>query len=267
MFKRLLTVLGTAGAAGILGVSLLASASAAGNVVVVTPNNTQGWTTQDTNAGGQVNYITDTSADAPYPPGALQLLTDATTTAKAQYFHATSTALSDVNELSYYTKQVSATFPQADPSYQLAVQLNGTSGFSTLVFEPYQGGEGAVIPGAWQSWNVASGLFWSTHTVTCSNGTVAGTPGGPATYTLSALQTLCPSAVVIGFGVNIGSNNPSWNVETDGVDFNGTTYDFQTSNPPASKEQCKHGGYQNLTDGNGQPFKNQGQCIKYFNHH
>jgi hypothetical protein len=67
----------------------------------------------------------------------------------------------------------------------------GTSGFSTLVFEPYQNtAMGAVVPNAWQHWNVSSGLFWSTRTVTCSNGIVTGTAGGPASYTLAQINTL-----------------------------------------------------------------------------
>jgi hypothetical protein len=33
-----------------------------------------------------------------------------------------------------------------------------------------------------------------------------------------------------------------------------------------SADQCKQGGWQSLTDGQGQPFRNQGQCISYFIH-
>lgn len=41
------------------------------------------------------------------------------------------------------------------------------------------------------------------------------------------------------------------------------TYELNT---PTSKDQCKNGGYKDLVDQNGQPFKNQGQCVSYFNH-
>jgi len=140
-------------------------------------------------------------------------------------------------------------------------------GFTTLVFEPYQNPqEGVIVPGAWQPWNVANGLFWSTRTVTCSNGVVAGSPGGPAIYTLDMIRNLCPDATVIGFGVNIGSNNPGYVVRTDGFNFNGTVYDFQLTNTPNSKEDCKDGGFVNLTDADGNPFKNQGQCVAFANH-
>lgn len=35
---------------------------------------------------------------------------------------------------------------------------------------------------------------------------------------------------------------------------------------PTSKDQCKKNGYKDLEDANGMPFKNQGQCVSYFNH-
>ena len=237
----------------------------ADTTVVVTPANQQGWTTADTRPGGTVTFVADPSS--PYPAGALQLSTDLTLTAKAQYLHPTNTPLASVTKLSYWTKQVSPPGPIADPSYQLVMCLNGGTtaadcGFTTLVFEPYQNPQqGPIIPGLWQRWDVFAGLFWSTRTVTCSNGTVLGTPGGPATYTIAQIQSMCPSAYVFQFGVNIGSNNPGYVVRTDGFNFNGTIYDFQLTNSPASKEDCKDGGFANFTDAEGHPFKNQGQCV------
>jgi hypothetical protein len=35
------------------------------------------------------------------------------------------------------------------------------------------------------------------------------------------------------------------------------------ANTPTSKDQCKNGGWQNYTDANGTPFKNQGDCVSY----
>lgn len=210
---------------------------AAATTIVVTPTNQQGWSTADTNSGGVVNFVTD--ASAPAGCGALQLMTDATTTAKAQYLHATNTPLASVTELSYYTKQVSGP-PHADPAYQLVTFLNGgTTGFTTLVFEPYQNpAQGPIVPNTWQQWDVDSGLFWSTRTVTCSGGTILGTPGGPASYTLAQINTICPNAVVAGYGVNIGSNNPGYNVYTDLFNFNGTIYDFEPDSDGDGDGNC-----------------------------
>jgi hypothetical protein len=214
----------------------MAAAVVAPNIVV-TPTNTQGWSTADTTAGGAVNFVTDTTA--PAGCGALQLTTNATTTAKAQYLHEANTPLASVTQLSYYTKQVSGTPGVADPSYQVVALLNGTSGFTTLVFEPYQNpAQGPIIPNTWQQWDVDSGFFWSTRTVTCSGGTIAGTPGGPASYTLAQINATCPGAVVVGYGVNIGSNNPGYNVYTDLFNFDGTTYDFEPDSDGDGDSNC-----------------------------
>lgn len=224
-------ILGSVVAAGIMVLAGTSTASAA-YTVVVTPANPQGWSRADTRPGGTVTFVADPTS--PYPAGALQLTTNATTTAKAQYLHPVYLPLRYVREAGYWTKQVSATNPLvADPSYQLVMCLNGgfgtsCNGFTTLVFEPYQNPlQGPIVPGAWQHWNVATGHFWSTRTVTCSNGVVAGTPGGPASYTLDMIRTTCPNAIVQGFGVNIGSNNPGYVVRTDGFNFSGIVFDFQ----------------------------------------
>jgi hypothetical protein len=46
--------------------------------------------------------------------------------------------------------------------------------------------------------------------------------------------------------------------------------DFSFSTPglpmPTSKDDCKHGGWKNFGDAEGNPFKNQGQCVSFVNH-
>ncbi len=243
----------------VMAISLvLPTAAGAAAPIVVTPVDQQGWSTADTRVGGAVNFVAD--ATAPSGVGALQLTTDATNAAKAQYMHETSTPIANVTELSYYTKQNSASFSGGDASYQVAVMLNGTSGFTTLVFEPYENG---TVTAGWQSWDVDAGQFWSSRTVTCSNGGVIAGAGGAPFYTLSQIATMCPQAVVIGFGVNIGTYNPSYDVETDLVSFNGTAYDFEPAISPTTKDSCKNGGWQTF---NAPTFKNQGQCVSYVNH-
>ena len=241
------------------------TAAMASTFVVVTPTNTQGWSTADTRPGGEVNFVLD--ATAPRGVGALQLKTDLTTTAKAQYLHEANTPLADVTELSYYTKQITLPGLVADPSYQLITFLNGGSaGFTTLVFEPYQNpAQGLIVNNVWQDWDVDAGLFWSTRTVTCSGGTIVGTPGGPATYTLAQITAICPNALVAGFGVNVGSNNPGYDVYTDLVNFNGTIYDFEPYVVASSKDDCKDGGWETARRADGSSFKNQGDCVSYAN--
>jgi hypothetical protein len=248
---------------------------AADTTIVVTPANTQGWFPGESNNNSTITFVSDPGA--PGGSGALELTTAAVLSAKAQYLHAANTPLVDVTEMGYWTRQISAPFPFADPSYQVVTCLNGVvagvcNGFTTLVFEPYQQpSQGPVVNDVWQEWDVDAGQFWSTRTVVCTGGPVLGQGvtaggGGAPFYTLSYLQTNCPNAVVVQFGVNIGSNNPGWVVRTDLFNFNGTTYDFEVTNQPTDKSQCKNGGWANFTDADGQPFRNQGQCINAANH-
>lgn len=212
------------------GLSLLAFSSAhaeAGSTVTVTAADTQGWGVADQRAGGDYAFVKDTSS--PLPSGALQLTTDGDSHSKLQYMHAADLSLTDLTEASYSTKQNSGPAVAA-ASYQVAVDLNGAAdgGFTTLVYEPYW--NGTVTNGNWQQWDVASSIakLWSSRSFSDGNGcsVVAGGGGAPF-YSLTQLQSDCPDAVVVGFGVNVGSGNLNYNVEVDGVNFNATTYDFQ----------------------------------------
>ena len=104
-------------------VFLSAGGASAATTVVVTPANEQGWSDSpplaDTRPGGAVNFVADTTA--PAGDAALQLTTNLTTSAKAQYMHEAGIDLSEVTELSFYTKQNSATFVEGAPSYQLPI--------------------------------------------------------------------------------------------------------------------------------------------------
>jgi hypothetical protein len=262
--------------------SLMLAAFAAATfaqTVIVTPTNTQGWSTADTRPGGDVDFVSDA------PPaggnGSLELTTDGSVnpqgagTAKAQYMHGANLPLSQVTELSYMTKQVSASFAGGAPSYQLPVCLGGIGtptptnpsgciGFTTFVYEPYQ--NGTVTPNAWQTWDVDSGQFWSSRGYNDGGTCVIGAGGGGAPfYNLTTLKTICPTAIVVGFGVNIGSNNPNYVVRTDFVNFNGTTYNFEMFESPTTAGQCKNSGWQTLRRADGSPFRNQGDCIQYVN--
>ncbi len=95
MMKKLSSAL----LAGIMSAALLPFSAMAATTIVVTPANTQGWSTADTRPGGTVNFIIDPTS--PAPNGALQLTTDATATAKAQYLHAAIASLASVTDLSY----------------------------------------------------------------------------------------------------------------------------------------------------------------------
>lgn len=256
--QRLRLISGIVALVAMLAFSL---STAAATTVVVTPTMPQGWGQADTRPGGSVSIVADPTA--PGGSAALQLSTDGTNAAKAQYIHGADTPLAQVTTLSYFTRQVAGQAGIAAPSYQLLVDLNGAGagGFTTFVYEPYE--NGTVVANTWQQWDVSGGQFWSSRSFTEGTCSVQAGAGGTYFYTLSGLQAACPNAVVIGFGVNVGSYNPSYLVEADLVNFNGTVYDFELFMVPTSKDQCKKGGWENLTDASGQPFKNQGDCVSY----
>jgi hypothetical protein len=56
-------------------------------------------------------------------------------------------------------------------------------------------------------------------------------------------------------------DGPGQAVQFDNTQVNSTTYTYE---PAPTKSDCKDGGWQNLTDNNGQHFKNQGDCVSYF---
>jgi hypothetical protein len=238
----------------------------AGTTVVVTPTNTQGWSTADTKNGGTASIVA-APAEEPFGGNGTLQLTTIDGNSKAQYMHTANTPLSQVTELSYWTKQNSASFAGGDASYQLPVCLGGINGagncvgFTTLVYEPYW--NGAVTPGAWQYWDVDAGQFWSSRSYTNGSCGVTAGGGGAPFYTLSGLSAACPSAVAVGFGVNIGSGNPGYNVYADYVNFNGTTYNFELYEVATTQEQCKNGGFNNVKRADGSSFKNQGDCVSY----
>lgn len=235
--KRLIAGLAATPLVAALAMPLTAFAA---TTVVVTPTNTQGWSSNnalaETRTNGQVGFVGDNTA--PLGIGALSLVTGASTSPspsqdKAQYMHAANTPIGDVTSLSYSAKQNSASFADGQASYQLPVLLNGTAGFTTFVYEPYnQEPVGHIVNGTWQTWDASAGRFWSSKTVSCGSNTIVAGGGGAPFYTLTDIRTLCPAAVVVGFGVNVGSNNPNYNVEVDKVVFNDTTYDFEAVTTP-----------------------------------
>lgn len=250
------------GALAILAVSALAFAGIASAATIVVTQNSSEWSELDTRAGGAVAFTEAHGAPVGLGSGSLELTTDATNEAKADYwtFAHAGTPLATVTDLSYWTYQApTGQPPHADASYQVQVDVNGaaTGGFTTLVYEPYW--NGVVVNGTWQQWDVDSGNFWSSRTV-AECGLVAGA-GGPPFTTLATLVAACPDAVVLGIGVNVGTYNPGYTVAVDGVTFNDTTYDFELGRTPASKDECKDGGWRTFDD---PAFSNQGDCVSWF---
>ena len=125
------------------------------------------------------------------------VLSTPTATDHVNYYHGTSTKLSAVSGLSYSVTNNSAG-PTA--SYQLRIFTTGTTGFDTLVWEPYQNGKAIDASGTFT--NLADGYWWSTHPSLTNNVAPQSHP-----ETLDTILAAIPDAVVIGYGVNLGSGN------------------------------------------------------------
>ena len=274
----------------VLAVAMTTRTQALTGNTYVTPTDEQGWTSlaplADTRKTGVVEIVADDTAL--YGDASLRLATGSIAPIngvyqdKAQYMKAAGVPLSEITTLGYSTKQIEASFAAGLPSFQLAVCLNGlnpdtevggcadidgsiTNSFTTLVYEPYvDQGNAAVLNNTWQTWDVDAGKLWSSKDV---DDYIVSTQG-EVTYTLADIQERYPNAVLAAFGVNVGSNNPSYDTRVDGVTVNDVVYDFELEVPevvltPTTKEECKDGGWQTLVNTNGVPFRNQGQCVSF----
>jgi hypothetical protein len=216
------------------GTLAFASTASAAVMVTVTPS-TSSWTQDDTRPGGNVTWTNQYGAPPGLGRGSLKLTTNLTTAAKAGLYTHTMAGfpVRYVFALSYWTYQAATVPPNpvhAAASYQFQIDINGsaTGGFTTLVYEPYQ--NGLVQPTTWQRWDVDAGSFWSSRTVADGTCAFLAGGGGPPFYTLAQIKMMCPNAVVVGIGVNVGSNNPGYTVATDGVQFNPVIYNFELGN-------------------------------------
>lgn len=97
-------------------------------------------------------------------------------------------------------------------------------------------------------------------------GCTYGDPGHTGIATFTAGNTyggvLFPAdAVVTGLEI---VQDETGTVTLSNIMVNGMTANY--ANIPSSQDQCKKNGYQSATDLNGNHFKNQGQCVSYFEH-
>jgi hypothetical protein len=67
--------------------------------------------------------------------------------------------------------------------------------------------------------------------------------------------------------LNAGANTLEFDVNNCGGGPNPTGVDYTATASytlaPIATDDCKNGGWQNLTDRNGRSFKNQGDCVSY----
>lgn len=150
--------------------------------------------------------------------------------------------------------------PTTDCSSAGATLNNVPSTVTSLSFD-YTGYCGAGAP----RFNVNTSNYGTIFLGCAYGGGPTGTNvTGTATFTAGNTYggVLFPTNAVVT-GVEIVQDETG-SVTLSNIMVNGTTAVY--ANVPTSKDQCKKDGYKNLTDANGNAFRNQGQCVAYFNH-
>jgi len=99
----------------------------------------------------------------------------------------------------------------------------------------------------------------------CNNVTPTINANGTATYTFTAAtiaaaggQVPVPTGTISSASVLIDVQGSA---DLSGITFNGKA---QVPTAQSAKNQCKHGGWKSFKNPS---FKNQGQCVSWFNHH
>lgn len=107
----------------------------------------------------------------------------------------------------------------------------------------------------------SSSYLWFNH---ASNAALAGSPqqGADGKYVAWAKSDLSTPTLCDSNGAISGCNG-GWDKSSD-VDLQVFAHQVATG---SSKDDCKDGGWQNLSREDGSSFRNQGDCVSYANHH
>jgi hypothetical protein len=191
-----------------------------------TPDAHAGWSTED----GAPTYVVDSQATD--GSGSLEFSTPLATS-KVNYFHqlgAAAVPLAGIQGLAY-TVRANTTAPQA--AYDMEILTTGTTGYATLVWEPYQQpGQGAYVNGTGEAipyTGLENGLWWSTKPIP---GDPTSNPLNQVPVSLATIQAANPNAVIISYGIGQGSGNMGSDSFVDDVTFLCGVANFEPPAPP-----------------------------------
>lgn len=255
--------------AGVLSVAVAPAVLAVGSMTYVTPDSPSDWVDMSVFMG-KVEYVD--GAPVGLGNSSLMLSTPDQYDSQAIYEHSANIALSDVSELSYWTKQYNASNPNGSANLWLSVDFNGDGlADSNLTYEPYWQDNNydaaPVVAGVWQKQDVAGGLVWSSRTYTDGTNTIMAGYGGLPSYTFASIKSMFPTARILTVGVVVGDSTPNYAIGVDGISLNGGVYNFEKvigdTAVPVQSLDCKDGNWKTLFTVDGIPFRNQGQCVSY----
>jgi hypothetical protein len=160
--------------------------------------------------------------------------------------------LSQLNQLSTDYKFTQGTCGVGSPRYGATV-TNGTN-TGTIFF--YIGPPPSYTGCPPNVWTNTGNLAAPTNLVDTSQ-----LPGGAFYDPYAAAQVKYGSYTITDLFVVADNSFPApQTLLIDNTQVNNFTYTFDQ---PQNKDACKNGGWQTLTDNNGNHFKNQGDCVSY----
>lgn len=143
--------------------------------------------------------------------------------------------------------------------------INGVSGIALteLNFDYYSADTNAHCGAGAPRFNVTTSDN-VVHFFGCSSGTTSDAGNG-WTHVVFDPTNASQAFPVIGSGLTVSSISIVFDEQgythIDNISVNNQT--VGRGNTPWTKQACFKGGYTNFTDNNGNPFKNQGQCVAF----
>jgi hypothetical protein len=158
--------------------------------------------------------------------------------------------VNDLDNLATDYRFAAGTCGLGSPRFSVDITNGTTSGNLVFYIGPPPNYTGCP-PAMWaNSGNLASpaNLVDSTHL-----------PGGTFYDPYAAVQLKYGAYTVTGIALIV--DGPGQTVQFDNTQINDTTVTYE---PPPTKDDCKNGGWENLTDDQGNHFRNQGDCVSFF---
>lgn len=170
------------------------------------------------------------------------------------------TTFADLQALSTDFNVTDDNCKNGSPRFQVNA-TNGTNSGNIFVYLGPPPGYSTCVPSVWTN---SGDLLEGVNPIDTSQ-LPAGTFYDPyataltkyGSYTVTGVQLVTDAGYAFGDGEQT--------ILFDNTVVDDKTYTYE-ANTPTSKDQCKKDGWKTLEDANGQPFKNQGQCVSYFNH-
>jgi hypothetical protein len=165
----------------------------------------------------------------------------------------TGTKFMDLDTLQTDFRMMSGNCQAGSPRFQVRVQNPTTMQAGNVMV--YLGTPPNYICGPTPAYVNTGNLLEDTDLIDTSQ------IGGTFYHPVAVAQTTFGNYNVLSIALVV---DPTYGqvVRFDNVNVDGTVYTFDQ---PQDKDQCKDGGWQMLTRADGTRFRNQGDCVSYFN--